>query len=271
MMNDLKIFECEEFGAVRLTDILGKTYFSASDVAKALGYSNPRAAIIRHCKGVMKRDWVSISKNQHGKETEQINQMSFIPEGDVYRLIVRSKLPTAERFERWVFDEVLPSIRRHGAYAKEELLDNPDLFIEVLKELKNERVNNQKLKLENLKQKQIIGELKPKSDYTDKILRSTSLLSINQIAKDYGMSAIQMNRILHNLGIQYKQGEQWLLYSKYHDKGYTHSETFVVKHSDGTTEIKMITKWTQKGRLFLYQKLKSEGFIPNIEKLSAEI
>lgn len=85
------------------------------------------------------------------------------------------------------------------------------------------------------------------------------------------MSAIQMNRILHNLGIQYKQGEQWLLYSRYHDKGYTHSETFIVPHSDGTSEIKMITKWTQKGRLFLYQKLKQEGIVPNIEKLNKEV
>lgn len=262
MVNDLKIFECEEFGSVRTLDDGKEILFCGRDVAKSLGYSKPQNAISAHCKGALKRGILTNGGWQ---------DMIFLKEGDVYRLIVNSKLQTAERFERWVFDEVLPSIRRHGAYAKEELLDNPDLFIEVLKELKNERVNNQKLKFENLKQKQIIGELKPKSDYTDKILRSTNLLSISQIAKDYGMSAIQMNRILHNLGIQYKQGEQWLLYSKYHDKGYTHSETFVVKRSDGTTEIKMITKWTQKGRLFLYQKLKSEGFIPNIEKLSAEI
>ncbi len=214
----------------------------------------------------MKRDGVSINKNQYGKIVEQNNLMSFISEGNVYRLIVRSKLPSAERFEHWVFDEILPSLRKHGAYAKEELLENPDLFIEVLKELKDERENSKMLEIENLKQKQIIGELKPKSDYTDKILKSTNLLSINQIAKDYGMSAIQMNRILHELGIQYKQGKQWFLYSKYHDKGYTHSETFFVQNTDGTTEIKMITKWTQKGRLFLYQKLKSEGFIPTIER-----
>lgn len=216
--------------------------------------------------GVVKRDGVSINKNQYRKIVEQTNLMSFISEGNVYRLIVRSKLPSAERFEHWVFDEVLPSLRKHGAYAKEELLEDPDLFIEVLKELKDERENTKRLEIENLKQKQIIGELKPKSDYTDKILKSTSLLSINQIAKDYGMSAIQMNRILHELVIQYKQGKQWFLYSKYHDKGYTHSETFFVQNTDGSMEIKMITKGTQKGRLFLYQKLKSEGFIPTIER-----
>lgn len=256
-MNDLKIFECEEFGAVRTLENGKDILFYGRDVAKALGYSKPQNAIAMHCKAALKRGTLT---------NGGVQEMIFLREGDVYRLIVNSKLPSAEHFERWVFDEVLPSIRKHGAYAKDELLSNPDLFIEVLKDLKKERENSKRLEFENLKQKQIIGELKPKSDYTDKILRSTSLLSINQIAKDYGMSAIQMNRILHDLGIQYKQGEQWFLYSKYHDKGYTHSETFVVQHTDGTTGIKMITKWTQKGRLFLYQKLKEEGFIPTIER-----
>lgn len=261
-MNELRIFECREFGKVRTIYEQNKVMFCGSDIAKSLKYTNPNKAIKDHCKGITKRSILTAGGNQ---------QMIFIPEGDVYRLIARSKLPSAERFERWVFDEVLPSIRRHGAYAREELLDNPDLFIEVLKKLKEEKESNQRLELENRKQKQIIGELKPKSDYTDRILKSTSLLIINQISKDYGMSAIQMNRILHNLGIQYKQGEQWLLYSRYHDKGYTHSETFIVPHSDGTSEIKMITKWTQKGRLFLYQKLKQEGIVPNIEKLNKEV
>lgn len=132
-MNELKIFECKEFGTVRTITIGEKTYFAATDIAKALGYGNPRDAVIRHCRGVVKREGVSITENQYGKQTKQVNLMSFIPEGDVYRLIARSKLPSAERFERWVFDEVLPSIRKHGAYAKDELLDNPDLFIEVLK------------------------------------------------------------------------------------------------------------------------------------------
>lgn len=227
-MNELKIFECEEFGTVRTIFEENRALFCGSDIAKSLKYTNPNKAIKDHCKGITKCYTPTNGGNQ---------KMLFIPKGDVYRLIAHSKLPSAERFEKWVFDEVLPSIRKHGEYAKEELLDNPDLFIEVLKELKNKRRNKRKLELENLKQKQIIGELKPKSDYTDKILKSTSLLSINQIAKDYGMSAIQMNKILHDLGIQYKQGDQWLLYSRYHDKGYTtHSETFIVPHSDGTSE-----------------------------------
>lgn len=124
------------------------------------------------------------------------------------------------------------------------------------------------LQTENAVQKQLILELKPKADYTDCILKNKGLVSINQIAKDYGMSARSMNNLLHDIGIQYKQGNQWLLYSKYQRFGYTHSETYDFCHSDGRRDIAMTTKWTQKGRLFLYQKLKIHGVLPMIEKAS---
>ena len=113
---------------------------------------------------------------------------------------------------------------------------------------------------------QIIGELKPKADYTDKILKSKSLVTITQIAKDYGMSGQAMNKILNELGIQYKQSDQWLLYQKYQAKGYTHSETFVLEDVDGLSKTVMNTKWTQKGRLFLYEALKENKIIPYIER-----
>ena len=122
------------------------------------------------------------------------------------------------------------------------------------------------LQLENTQQKQIIGELKPKADYLDKILQSKALVTITAIAKDYGMSAKELNKKLHNLKIQFKQGHQWFLYSKYHDCGYTHSETVEYKHKDGTVDTTMNTKWTQKGRLFLYDILKKNGIVPVIEK-----
>ena len=124
------------------------------------------------------------------------------------------------------------------------------------------------LQTENAVQKQLILELKSKADYTDCILKNKGLVSINQIAKDYGMSARSMNNLLHDIGIQYKQGNQWLLYSKYQRFGYTHSETYDFCHSDGRRDIAMTTKWTQKGRLFLYQRLKTHGVLPMIEKAS---
>ncbi|MDU2293857.1 MAG: phage antirepressor KilAC domain-containing protein [Clostridiales bacterium] len=125
------------------------------------------------------------------------------------------------------------------------------------------------LRVQNDQQKQIIGELQPKADYTDRILRSTSLVTIGQIAKDYGMSARAMNALLHELKVQYKQSDQWFLYACYHDKGYTHSETIEIPHKSdpAKTFVKMNTKWTQKGRLFLYELLKDAGYLPLIEQV----
>lgn len=151
-------------------------------------------------------------------------------------------------------------------YATDELLNNPDLAIEVFKQLKQEREEKNRLKLENAQQKQLIGELKPKADYTDNILNNKGLVTMTAIAKDYGMSANKLNQILHNLGIQYKQSEQWFLYSKYQNCGYTHSKTIELKHKDGTDFVRMNTKWTQKGRLFLYELLKKNGLVPVIER-----
>ncbi|MFV0351718.1 MAG: BRO family protein [Oscillospiraceae bacterium] len=121
-MEQLTVFSNEQFGQVRTIEEDGKVLFCANDVAKALGYSKPRNAVAQHCKGVLKRNGVSYTTNQHGKETAQITEMNFIPEGDVYRLIARSKLPAAEKFESWVFDEVLPSIRKIGGYGEATII-----------------------------------------------------------------------------------------------------------------------------------------------------
>ncbi len=117
---------------------------------------------------------------------------------------------------------------------------------------------------------QVIGELKPKADYTDKILKSKGTVTMQQISKDYGMSATAMNRMLHQLGVQYKQSGQWLLYSKHHGKGYTHSETIDITRTDGRPDVTMHTKWTQKGRLFLYNLLKENDTLPMIERDEVE-
>ena len=122
------------------------------------------------------------------------------------------------------------------------------------------------LRLENAIKDQQIAELKPKVDYMDMIVNNKRLVTITQIAKDYGMSAKQMNRILNTLGVQYKQSGQWFLYSKYHHLGYTSSETVDIVRSDGKRDVKMNTKWTLKGRIFLYKLLKEEGVLPMIEK-----
>lgn len=142
----------------------------------------------------------------------------------------------------------------------------PTTYKEALLKLVEAEEEKERLQLENKQKDQVIGELKPKADYTDLILNSKSLVTTTQIAKDYGMSGREFNTKLHELKIQYKQSEQWLLYSKYHDKGYTHSETIPITRSNGIKETKMNTKWTQKGRLFLYDLLKDNGILPIIER-----
>lgn len=263
-MDDLMIFKNDEFGEIQIIEEKGKFEFGATEVAKMLGYANPHKAIIDHCKkdGLTKREVI----DNLGRKQEK----NFISEGNLYRLITHSKLPDAEKFESWVYDEVLPSIRNHGAYMTsskiEEVLLNPDTIIQLATDLKNERAEKERLKIENDQQHQLIGELKPKADYTDKILQSKGTVKVNVIANDYGLTAIAMNKILHKLGIQYKQGSDWLLYRKYREKGYTHSKTIHFYHKDGTPDTSVNMEWTQKGRLFLYEMLKQNGIVPMIEK-----
>lgn len=143
----------------------------------------------------------------------------------------------------------------------------PQTYKEALLQLVEQVERNEKLELENKQKDQVIGELKPKADYTDVILKSVDALTITQIAKDYGLSGQTMNKTLHDLGVQYKQSGQWLLYSKYQSCGYTKSDTYKYENNNGEIRTKINTKWTQKGRLFLYNLLKENDILPLIEKV----
>ena len=143
--------------------------------------------------------------------------------------------------------------------------NSPEMVMKRAMDYLNKRIDN--MKTENLVLTQQVHELKPKADYVDHILKSKSLMAITQISKDYGMSGQKLNKLLHDLKIQYKQGNQWLLYSKYHDKGYTHSETINFIRKDGTPDVTLNTKWSVKGRLFLYETLKHENILPSIERV----
>lgn len=262
-MNELQIFKNSEFGSVRTVMVDDTPYFVGKDVATILKYANPNEAIKDH---VDEEDKLN-SKTLSSFELDLGQRGGWIiNESGLYSLVLLSKLPEAKKFKRWVTSEVLPSIRKHGVYAVDELLGNPDLAIKAFTALKDEREKNKSLELENARQKQIIGELQPKANYVDIILDNRALVTITQIAKDYGMSGRTMNKKLHELGVQYNQSGQWLLYRKYHAKGYTHSQTIDITRSDGCPDIVMETKWTQKGRLFLYELLKDNGIIPIIER-----
>lgn len=247
-MNTPQIFNFEQ-NEVRTFVENEVPYFVANDVAKTLGYKNPSKATNDHCKKAIET-WGNDSLGRRQK-------FKIIPESDVYRLIIKSNLPSAEKFESWVMEEVLPQIRKHGMYATDELLNNPDLLIEVATKLKEERTLR-------LVAEQKVAEMQPKVNYHDIILANKSVTPISFIAKNYGMSARQMNKMLHDFGIQYRQGKAWLLYAKYQNEGYTHIEMVPVQ---GTDNLKPIMKWTQKGHLFIYDFLKKHDVLPSIETL----
>lgn len=249
----------KEFGEIRVIEKNNEPWFVGKDVAKSLGYKNVNDALFKHVdeedKEVVKCDTLGGQQN-----------VTVINESGLYSLVLKSKLEGAKQFKRWVTSEVLPSIRKHGMYAKDELLNNPDLMIAVATELKQEREQRKQLELEKAMLIQENNELKPKADYTDMVLQNKSLMTVTAIAKDYGMSGGSLNKKLHELGIQYKQGGQWFLYAKHQAKGYTSSSTTKIEHADGRVEIKLHTKWTQKGRLFIYNELKKVGIVPLIEQ-----
>lgn len=190
----------------------------------------------------------------------------YIPENIFYRLAMKARNETAEKFQAFIADEVVPAIRKTGMYATaptiDKILADPDYGISLLMMLKEERQKSAKLADTVAVQAQQIKELKPKAIYYDKILQSPSVLPISVIAKDYGMSARKMNQLLADLGVQYKQGTIWLLKQKYAGYGYTQTKT----HLSEDGHVHVSTYWTQSGRLFLYDLLKGNYILPLIEQ-----
>ena len=255
---ELQVFQNAEFGSVRTTTVNGEVMFVAKDAATILGYTNTAKAIRDHI-------------DDEDKLTERIvlsgqnREVIFINESGLYSLILSSKMPNARKFKRWVTAEVLPAIRRHGMYATEELIANPDLAIAAFQALKAEREKRIALEEAVAVQAQQIAELKPKASYYDVVLKCKDAVNISVIAKDYGWSAQRMNEYLHQKGVQYKQADIWLLYQKHAGCGYTKTNTHVYEDTCGREHTKVHTKWTQKGRLFIYGLLKADGVYPQIE------
>ena len=204
---------------------------------------------------------------------EQVNAANYISEGNLYRLICRSKLASAERFEYWVFEDVLPSIRKHGAYISPEVLEelqkNTEKNAELLATLATEQRNRLRLEDENRRLSEAERTLRatveitqPKATYYDLILENPDAVPVTLIAKDYGYSAVKFNALLHEYKIQFAVGGTWELYQEYADLGYTHNNVHYTK--TGHNKVHMC--WTQKGRFFLYDFLKKEGILPKIEQ-----
>ena len=253
-MNESKLmlFSNEEFGEIRTLLIDGEPWFVGKDVVDNLGYQNGSRDINRHVDEDDRTKIMVFDGNQN-KETIIIN------ESGMYSLVLSSKLPSAKKFKHWVTSEVLPSIRKHGAYMTAETLyktmSEPRELAKLLTALADEKDKNKKLTADN-------ALLSVKAKYYDKILASPDAIPVTFIAKDYGMSAAAFNRMLYNYNIQFPLRRSWCLYQEYAEKGYTQTKTFEYAEN----HVRVHTCWTQKGRLFLYEFLKSNGILPLCER-----
>ena len=259
--NKIQVWNYES-SEVRTVQVNGEPWFVLSDVCKVLELSTPARVAER-----LEKDEVSQTHTIDRMGREQ--KTTIINESGLYTVILRSDKPQAKPFRKWVTSEVLPSIRKHGAYMTPETIKKvmltPDFIISLAGELKNEQEKNKKLTLELESKDEEISTLKPKATYCDLVLSCTNAVPISLIAKDYGMSARKLNSILNDMKIQYKCGGQWILNQNYAGKGYTKSATHTYNTIYGTAA-NIRTNWTQKGRLLIYEKLKEQGILPLMEQ-----
>lgn len=252
--NEIILFKHDEFGEIRTLNIDGEPWFVGKDIAVALGYSAPRNAIQAH---VDNEDKTTALIQCTGSEYK--SNAVIINESGLYSLILSSKLTSAKKFKRWVTSEVLPSLRKHGAYFTAETLhktmSDPRELAKLLTTLADEQEKRRKLEEEN-------AFLLVKANYYDRILQSKNSVPVTQIAKDYGMTAIAFNKMLHDYGIQYSIRNSWVLYAEYANLGYTQSKTYQI----GDDKAIMHTCWTQAGRIFLHNFLAERGITPMCER-----
>lgn len=239
-MNDLQIFKNDTFGQVRILEKDNELWFVAKDVCDCLEIKNTTDALKR-------LDNDERSRFNLGRQGET----NIVNEYGLYNLVLSSRKPEAKEFKRWITHDVIPQIRKTGTYS----MNIPKSLPEALRAYANEVELHNATKAIVAQQEQQIAEFKPVKDYVDKILSSKSCLAITQIAADYGLSAQELNKILHEAGLQRKVGDQWVLYKQHMAKGFTKSETFTFCRSDGRLDSKITTKWTQKGRLEIHSIL----------------
>lgn len=250
---DLSVFNNPKFGDVRIIiDESENFWFVGKDVAEALGYSNTNDALTRHCKGVVKCYPIKDAMNR-------IRDTRIISEPDLYRLIINSKLESAQEFERWLMEEVLPSIRKTGSYgridAKKELqslLKSSDGAIMLLTALTEEQ---DKVKARDER----IAVLEPKAERYEDLTNCEGLFTATELAKDYGMTAIAFNKLLHQQGIQYKAGNIWVPYRAYQNEGFLRTVNYKPDNSDRTVQQ---SRWTMKGKEFVYELFRSLDIHP---------
>lgn len=257
-MNELMIFNNPEFGEIRTVEVDGEPWLVGKDVARALGYKDTVNALKSHVDEEDKKGGWQITT------PSGVQEMTIINESGLYSLVLSSKLPGAKKFRRWVTAEVLPSIRRTGGYQL------PKDYLSALRALVAVEEEKLALRAENEQQRQAIAEFEPVRQYVDTILSSPGTMATTQIAADYDMSAKQLNKILHEEGLQHCVNGQWILYRQHMGKGYTKSETIPIVRSDGRPDTRLITKWTQKGRLLIHEILGRRDILAVMDRNPAE-
>nr|DAV51301.1 MAG TPA: repressor domain protein [Caudoviricetes sp.] len=248
-MNELQIFNNEEFGEIRTITKYDKTYFAGSDVAKALGYAIPHKAVQTHCKGVLKWNIPTSSGNQ---------DVLFITEGDIYRLIMKSKLPSAEKFEKWVMEEVLPSIRKNGGYiAGQETLSDEELLSKAL--MVAQRKIDEKNNIIAMQDSRIQGMI-PKEIFADAVSASHTSILIGDLAKLICQNGVQIgqkrlfewlreNNFLIKSGTSRNMPKQ-----RYVEQGLFEVKESNIQNPDGSVRITKTTKVTGKGQVYFVNK-----------------
>lgn len=273
MNNKIKVFENAEFGSVRTVAINGEPWFVAPDVCKALGIDPTSTRRLDDDE----KNTLRLTRGIPGNPN-----VTVVNEPGLYTLVLGSRKPEAKAFKRWIAHEVIPDIRQYGMYATNDFLDkalgNPDNWIRMLTEYSAVKKENETLKLKTVEQKEVIESqnnqitlMKPKASYYDLVLQTKNAVNITTIAKDYGLSAVTLNKKLHDYGVQYKQGGTWLLYQQHADKGYTKTKTGVYTNKAGEEYASVHTQWTQKGRLFIYEILKEHGILPKMEEEESNV
>lgn len=252
-MHTLVITEHPEFGKVRTVEAGGRVWFCARDVASALGYANPKDAVNRHCrpKGVRVHDLLTAGGRQ---------KVKFIDEGNLYRLMAGSRLPSAERFESWIFDDLVPRTLKEGGYLLDikgetdsELLSRALLLAE--NKIKERDRHISVLEEKNARNAIELSLQAPKVRYFEEVLHSASTYTTTQIAKELGMSGRELNYRLKLLGVQFRQSGTWMLTARYQKEGYTRTHTHIWQNRNGETGTAMHTVWTECGRLFIHHLL----------------
>lgn len=252
-MSDIQLFRNPEFGEVRILEENGEILFCGSDVAKALGYAVPRKALFDHCKGVLKRNTLT----EGG-----VQEMSFIPESDLYRLVFSSKLPTAEKFTDWVTKEILPSIRRHGAYmtpdALEKALLSPDYLLKVVTALKDETDKRKALEAE-------AAMNKPKVLFSEAVASSHNSILIGDLAKLIRQNGVPVGQkrlfeILRQEGFLISRGEaRNMPTQKAMEAGLMEIKETTIASPDGFTRVTKTPKITGKGQVYFINRYLGRG------------